>query len=438
MVKNRVLYKNLIVFIIGVVILPGIFLAIPTAKAQTEAEKLQAQIKERNARLSEIEKEIAAYEAELKKVGAEKSTLQSAINQLELERKKVQADISYTQTKINNTDLEIDKLSFEINSTNDSIGKSSAAVAEVIRTLDQKDDESMVELFLRNQNMSEFWNEVSSLETVRGVMNERVRELSTLRDILEGKVGEETIKLDELVALKAQYSGQQAVLDNNKKQKNDLLTATKNEEAEYQKLLTDKKTARDKLVKEVQDIESQLQFILDPNSIPKKGSSVFGWPLEKVIITQYFGYTKFALQNQGVYKNNMHNGIDLGAPTGTKIFAPLGGTVRMTGNTDLVAGCYSWGQWALVDHPNGLSTLYAHMSSTSVSPGQKLNTGDLIGFVGATGYATGPHLHFTVYASAAVEVKRFNEFKAVTGCGSALSPFSAIEGYLDPLDYLPN
>ena len=409
----------------------------PTVNAQTETERLQAEIKERNARLSEIEKEIAGYEAELKKVGAEKSTLQSAINQLELERKKIQADITYTQNKIDNTDLEINKLSLEIDDTSESISKSAAAVGEILRVVDQNDQESLIELFLRHENLSEFWNEVAGLESVRTVMNDRVYELTVLKSSLEGKVGEETMKRGELMSLKNQYSGQQAVLDNNRKQKSELLTATKNEEAEYQKLLNDKKAAREKLVKEVQAIESELQFMLDPNSIPVKGSSVFQWPLEKVVLTQYFGYTKFALQNQGVYKNNMHNGIDLGAPTGTKIFAPLGGTVRATANTDLVPGCYSWGQWALVDHPNGLSTLYAHMSNTSVSAGQKLNTGDLIGFVGATGYATGPHLHFTVYVSAAVSVKSFNQFKAVTGCGAALSPFSAVEGYLNPMDYLP-
>ncbi|MCB9818911.1 peptidoglycan DD-metalloendopeptidase family protein [Candidatus Nomurabacteria bacterium] len=430
-------YKYLIAFIIGALILPGVFFMMPTVNAQTETERLQAEIKERNARLSEIEKEIAGYEAELKKVGAEKSTLQSAINQLELERKKIQADITYTQNKIDNTDLEINKLSLEIDDTSESISKSAAAVGEILRVVDQNDQESLIELFLRHENLSEFWNEVAGLESVRTVMNDRVYELTVLKSSLEGKVGEETMKRGELMSLKNQYSGQQAVLDNNRKQKSELLTATKNEEAEYQKLLNDKKAAREKLVKEVQAIESELQFMLDPNSIPVKGSSVFQWPLEKVVLTQYFGYTKFALQNQGVYKNNMHNGIDLGAPTGTKIFAPLGGTVRATANTDLVPGCYSWGQWALVDHPNGLSTLYAHMSNTSVSAGQKLNTGDLIGFVGATGYATGPHLHFTVYVSAAVSVKSFNQFKAVTGCGAALSPFSAVEGYLNPMDYLP-
>ncbi len=126
-----------------------------------------------------------------------------------------------------------------------------------------------------------------------------------------------------------------------------------------------------------------------------------------------------------------------GAPVGTKISAPLSGTVRMTGNTDAVPGCYSWGKWVLIDHPNGLSTMFAHLSQHAVSPGQKISTGDLVGYVGNTGYSTGPHLHHTLYVTAGVQVKKFNEFKSVTGCGAALSPFAAVEAYLDPLDYLP-
>lgn len=416
--------------------LPYLFAAFP-AMAQTEAERLQREIDERNERLASIEKEIAAYEAELQKVGAEKSTLQSAINQLELERKKIQADIRLTEGKIKSTDVEINKLSLEIDDAEKSIRSNQAAIGENLRLLSQSENDSLIEVFLRHDNLSEFWGEVEELETVRQSMRDRVVDLSRLKELLGGKVEEESDKRSELVSLREQFAGQHSILEGNKKEKTNLLTATKNEEANYQKLLADKKAARDQLLKEVQAIESELRFILDPNSIPTKGSSVFRWPLDKVIITQYFGYTKFALQNAGVYKNNMHNGIDLGAAVGTKIYAPLTGTVRATGNTDSVPGCYSWGQWVLVDHPNGLATLYAHLSYIGVSAGQKLDTGDVIGYVGATGYATGPHLHFTVYVSAAVQVKRFNEFKAVTGCGAAFSPFSAIEGYLDPLDYLP-
>lgn len=429
--------KQLLALILGILIAPALMFGGNIVFAQT-AEQLQADIKERNARLSEIEKEIAKYEEELKKVGAEKGTLQKAINQLELERKKVQADIVYTENKISSTDLSIDKLSLEINSTTSSIDKNLFAVAETLRRLAESDDDTLIELFLRHENLAEAWGELESLETVRQSMREKVKELSSLKGELEEKKGEETSYKDELVSLKNQYAGHQSVLDSNRREKNELLSATKNEEAVYQKQLAEQKAAREKLRKEVQDIESKLQYILDPNSVPTKGTAVFRWPIDNVIITQYFGYTKFALQNAGVYKNNMHNGIDLGASTGSKIYTALGGTVRVTGNTDLVPGCYSWGQWALIDHPNGLSTLYAHMSWNGVTSGQKVATGDVIGYVGATGYATGPHLHFTVYASNAVQVKRFSEFKAVTSCGAALSPFSAVEGYLNPLDYLPS
>mgnify|MGYP001582515584 CR=1 FL=1 len=426
--------QHIVAFVIGLLVLPVCFFGLNTAFAQT-AEQLQAQIEERNERLKEIEKEIASYESALKEVGAEKNTLQKAIDQLNLERQKVLSDIKYTQNKIDRTDLTISKLELNIAETERHINVNKSAIAEILRNLHISDDDTLIELLLRHDNLAEVWNEIESLETVRSSMQSKVYELSSLQENLLNQRNDETDKRNELVSLKSQYSGQQAILDGNRKEKNELLTATKNEEAQYQAQLAAKKTAREQLLKEVQEIESQLQYILDPNSIPKKGSAVFRWPLDNIVITQYFGYTRFALS--GAYNGKAHNGIDLSAPVGTKIFAPLTGTVRNTGNTDLVPGCYSWGQWILIDHPNGLSTLFSHLSHIAVSPGQQVATGDVIGYTGRTGYATGPHLHFTVYVSDAVEVKKFNQFKSVTNCGAALSPFSAIEGYLDPIDYLP-
>lgn len=435
---------NFLVFLIGLCVIPGFFFGSFGVHAQTEDDlrqlqtQYEQQIKEKQERQKEIEAEIKKLESSLQEVGAEKSTLQQAINQLELERKKVLAEISSTQNKIDNTDLEISKLSQEISVTLDDITINEAAVAEILRSINTADDYSMIEILLRQDNISEFWNEIEELATIRDSMTAHVQKLAALKDILEDKKLTETERREQLEALQQQYSGQRAVLEHNKADKNELLEITKSEESNYQKLLQEKKLAREQLIKEVQQIESELQFILDPNKIPTKGTAVFNWPLDNVRITQHFGYTKFALANQGVYKNNMHNGVDLGAPTGSNVYAPLTGTIRATGNTDAVPGCYSWGQWILIDHPNGLSTLFAHLSHIGVKPGQKVSTGDLVGHVGSTGYSTGPHLHYTLYVSEAVQVKRFNEFKAVTGCGSAYSPFAAIEGYLDPLDYLPS
>ncbi len=406
--------------------------------ATSEIDTLRAQIDERNGRLQEIEKEIANYQIELKKVGSEKNTLQSAISRLELERKKVSADISYTQNKIGATDLEIDKLAIEILSTEQSISLNKSAISETISALRETDDDSIVEVLLEYDNLSEFWSKIDELEQIRGVMRGKVATLLAEKELLNSQYETQTKKRADLVELSEQYSDQNAVLVSNKAEKSKLLTATKNEEAEYQKLLKQKKSEYELILKEMRDFESRLQFILDPNTVPARGTQVFNWPLQNVVITQLFGGTEFAKQNSSVYGGRAyHPGVDFGAPLGTKILAPLSGTVRATGNTDAVPGCYSWGKWTLIDHANGLSTLYAHQSVISVTPGQQVSTGDVIGYTGNTGYSTGPHLHFTVYAKAGVSVRKFNEIKAVTSCGAATTPVAATDAYIDPMVYLP-
>lgn len=411
---------------------------IPDALATTEVEILQNQISDRNNRLKEIEREIANYQTELKKVGGEKNTLQKAISQLELERKKVNADISYTQNKIGATDLELDKLSLEISNTEKSIALNKRAISETIQALNETDDDSLIEVLLQYDNLSDFWRKIDELEQVRSVMSEKIATLSNEIVLLDSQYDTHTKKRTDLLSLKEQYSDQNEVLVGNKAEKSKLLTATKNEEAEYQKLLSQKKSEYEQILKEMRDFESKLQFILDPNTIPAKGTRVFNWPVENVIITQLFGGTEFAKQNASVYGGRAyHPGVDFGVPTGSKIYAPLAGTVRATGNTDAVPGCYSWGKWTLIDHANGLSTLYAHQSVQSVVAGQQVSTGEVIGYSGNTGYSTGPHLHFTVYAKAGVSIRKFNEIKAVTSCGAATTPIAASDAYIDPMVYLP-
>ncbi len=86
-----------------------------------------------------------------------------------------------------------------------------------------------------------------------------------------------------------------------------------------------------------------------------------------------------------------HTGIDLACPEGTPIRAAMNGTVAFVGWSNV------FGNYIIVNHPNGYQTLYGHLSASRVKKGQSVTQATVIGLVGSTGYSTGAHLHFTVY-----------------------------------------
>lgn len=417
----------------GTVVFFVILLTSPAVRAQS-VDGLRDKITDRSERIKELEREIRQYETELQKVGAEKQTLQGAINSLDISRQKIGADINLTENRIGTGNLEIQRLALEIAEKELLIAKHQEAVAKSLRSINEFDGDSLVEAVLANVDLNEVWERVETLERFQLAVRENVQKLSIFRDDLTEKKLESEGKKQELIAFRNQLGGQKKVLDINRQEKDELLTVTKSEEAGYQRLVEEKRAAREQFEQELLDLEAQLEFALDPSSIPAKGEGILLTPLDKIRITQRFGSTQFA--QSGAYNGKGHNGVDFGASTGTRILAALGGTVIETGDTDRVRGCFSYGRWILIQHNNGLSTLYAHLSVINVSPGQKVSTGEVIGFSGNTGYSTGPHLHFTVYLSEAVKVVRLGDVKAITNCGPARIPVAPLKAYLNPLDYL--
>lgn len=116
-------------------------------------------------------------------------------------------------------------------------------------------------------------------------------------------------------------------------------------------------------------------------------SSGFAYPLDSVKITGVFGSQRILNGRP----RNIHNGLDFSAEEGDSIRAISNGFVRIAGEHFFYNG-----NFVLLDHGQGLNSVYLHMSKLLVETGQKVKKGDVIGLVGATGRATGPHLHLGV------------------------------------------
>lgn len=414
----------------------GIFVIFESNPLHLEAAnvaELKQQINEKSNQISALENEIRQYQVELDKTSVEAQGLQNTIKNLETTGKKLNTDIKVTTTRIDTTNLTIEELGLEIDHHEDLIIQNKEAVAEAIREMQARDDESIIEMLLRTANISDAWDELDQLITFQNSLQNETHVLLSNINVLADKKGENETQKERLVRLNRELVGQKQAVDTTKNEKNVVLAQTKNKEAEYQRIIEAKQAQKKEFEQALFTYESQLKEVINPELIPTESHSELVWPLDSIRITQYFGKT---VDSKRLYTSGTHNGVDFGTPTGTKVKSVANGVVIGTGNTDLARGCYSYGGWILIRHPNGLSSLYAHLSGIGVQTGNQVQAGETIGISGNTGYSTGPHLHLTIFASDGVEV---GTYRSATPCNGVSIPLPTKKNaYLDPLPFLPS
>lgn len=124
---------------------------------------------------------------------------------------------------------------------------------------------------------------------------------------------------------------------------------------------------------------------LPATTLREISGTLFRWPV-RGRITSWFGWRKDPFTGRRTF----HNAIDIAAPYGASITAPMEGRVAETGYSPIL------GKYIIMSHSSGWKTLYGHLSEILVQEGQFVSTGKLIGRIGTTGYSTGPHVHFEI------------------------------------------
>ncbi|HRY62505.1 MAG TPA: peptidoglycan DD-metalloendopeptidase family protein [Candidatus Paceibacterota bacterium] len=404
------------------------------SESRSEIDTLKNEIETRNNEIKKLEEEIALLDKSIEKTQGQAKSLKNELSVINNTISQLNKQVKVTETKIQSTELNIQKLSIEIKDKEKNITEDKTSVGEMIQTMQQIDLTSPIEVVLSGDNFSDAWVEVDYLERVQKSVNERINDLEIKKKSLEENKTELAAEKASLNSLRSRLLDQKNIANQGKKNKNSLLAETQNQEANYKKLLASTKAKKDNLERELFNYEAQLKVAIDPNSYPKAGTSVLAWPVNPPYITQKFGKTS---DSGRLYASGTHNGVDFRAKTGTPLVATAPGTVVGIGDTDIACKGVSYGKWVLIRHTNGLATLYGHLSLIKAYAGEELQTGDIIGYSGNTGYSEGPHLHFGLFVANAVRITGPTEYKSKV-CGTYLRmPIAPTNAYLDPLAYLP-
>jgi murein DD-endopeptidase MepM/ murein hydrolase activator NlpD len=400
---------------------------VPIVVIAQSADQLQKQIDEHTTQIEQLEKEIAQYETQLKATSQQKQTLQSTLKELDLQRKKLTASISITKNQISTTQKEIHQLSDGIEAKQSSINANRSGLAETLRTMHDLDRQPLSVAVLSSRGIADAWQDMDALAALQDAVREDIEDLAQEKKSLTDTKTAAEEKRAKLVEQQRQLTTQQGSLDAMRKAHNELLTQTKSQESSFQNIISQKQAEKVSFEAALFELASQLEYTLDPSKVPTAGKGVLRWPLDNIFLTQQFGKTSVSGR---LYSSGTHDGIDLRASIGTPVRASLSGTILET-NQGAARNC-QYGKWVIVKHANGLATLYAHLSDIHVTKGQNVTTGSVIGYSGDTGYATGPHLHFTVYLADAIS---FKQFRCKSGTMVTV-PIAPINAYLNPLAYL--
>jgi murein DD-endopeptidase MepM/ murein hydrolase activator NlpD len=402
------------------------------ASAADSPEDIRAKIADNNQKIADLQKQIDQYSTLLNSTSQQAQTLSNALKSLELTQKKLETNLALTTQKISKTALTIKELDQDIDDTEARIAATSKAISASIRDTALTESQSPIENFLNNKSISATWDYMNAVQSLRTKVKDRYDELHELSETLASKQDEAAGEKSKLESYQKSLVGEQATVAATKDQKSKLLVETSGKEAEYKKILADKIEEREAYEKELFSYESQLKLTLKPGEVPTAKTGVLSWPLDSIRITQLFGKTVSAKR---LYVSGTHGGIDLAASIGTPVKAALSGTVSDTEPTKYKSGC-QYGKFVLIKHPNGLSTIYGHLSVVSVKPGDTVITGDTIGYSGDTGYATGPHLHFGVYVTEGIRIVDSAALNSKT-CAGIKTVAAPTNAYLDPMAYLP-
>lgn len=353
-------------------------------------------ISETQQELKDVQKDIQSRKEELSQNKKEQTRLLREIDNLKKEIALLEGEISSLNKKISTTEDEIAETEAKLRAAEEKVAQLEELLAVRLRVIHKHGDVSFLEVLLSSTSFIDFLTRYNDLQQLIDKDKTLLEECQQERDNIVALKETLEEQRQELLALRRETLNKKQEVEKKRTERQNLVAVL---QADYEETnrqiekLEDEAKKLTELIKRLQAAQS---------GTASRGTGTLIWPVEdygRGWITSHYGYRTDPISGR---KGSFHGGLDIGIPHSRwpKSRSYIGNPVRILAADSGTAYTYpmngGYGNLVIIDHHNGISTVYAHCDSFLVKSGQAVVQGQAIAIVGSTGISTGPHLHFEV------------------------------------------
>ena len=361
---------------VAVSLLPETVVVPASAVTQAEIDAMREEADDLKSQQKEIQAKLDALEADQANAMERKTLLEQQINATQAEINTIAAQIAKYDELIAQKQEELSQAEAEEQAQYE-------LFCERVRYMEEQGEVSYWSILFSSKDFADLLDNAMMVEEIMDYDNQVMDQLIALREQIEQDKAELETARQEQQDAKAEQEAAQANLQAQESEVDALLSQISNQEDELEAREAQLRAASDAATAEIAAAERELAAQIA--NVPSE--SGFLWPLPgRYNLSSLFGSRKHPITG----KANNHTGIDIPTSSGTSILAAKSGVVTTSTYNN------SYGNYVVVSHSDGTSSLYAHMVRRNCSKGDTVSQGQVIGYVGTTGSSTGNHLHFEV------------------------------------------
>lgn len=343
-----------------------------------QLNQIQQQVNDQNTKKVDAETVIGSVSEQLRQIEEQLRQASAELGVIQQQRVAVENDITINERQLQEAQKRLE-------------GRE-AVFYKRVRDIYINGRLSYLDVVIGSKDFNDFANR---LEVLRRIINSDINlinEIKKERADIEARKQQLEANRVKLVEIEKAVIAKQSEIEQKKAERNEVLQRAQNDRATAMQAIEELNASSAQvtaLLKERQAARAAAAAAAAAEQAQSytwvQGSGQLGWPASGEI-TSPFGYRTHPIWGTTIY----HAGIDIGVDEGVPVHAADGGTVVWSG---WMGG---YGYAVVIDHGNGLSTLYGHNSELVVSEGEAVGKGQVIAYAGSTGNSTGPHVHFEV------------------------------------------